>query len=62
MGETKSMDPVCGREVAVDKAVRAEFEGDEFHFCSPECREVFLREMEHFQEEARSQPEIGNPR
>jgi YHS domain-containing protein len=39
--ETMAVDPVCGMEVAKDKAVTYEYEGKTYYFCSETCRDQF---------------------
>ncbi len=36
-------DPYCGTYVATELAIPARCGGETLHFCSPECRESFLR-------------------
>jgi YHS domain-containing protein len=35
-------DPVCGTTVDQATALRAERDGEVFHFCSPDCRQALL--------------------
>ncbi|MGC1185686.1 MAG: YHS domain-containing protein [Candidatus Dormiibacterota bacterium] len=43
------IDPVCGMPVAASSSVpAAEFQGREFRFCSPQCRDRFLAAPERF--------------
>ena len=41
-------DPVCGMKVDRAKALRTEFEGETFHFCSEHCREEFTAHPERY--------------
>jgi YHS domain-containing protein len=42
-------DPVCGAEGPAGQAVAtAEHEGKVYHFCSQQCREVFLRDPQRY--------------
>lgn len=38
-----ALDPICGMAVDRDQALSAEYEGASYYFCTPECREQFLR-------------------
>jgi YHS domain-containing protein len=45
-------DPVCGMQVDEEKAaVKLEYEGEMYYFCSKGCREKFEKDPEKFQEE-----------
>jgi len=37
-------DPICGMEVDEKTALRVEYEGETYYFCSPGCRDRFLSE------------------
>jgi YHS domain-containing protein len=37
-------DPACGTWVPLSQAVAARRNGETLHFCSPECREKYLKE------------------
>src|SRR5512136_2655374 len=37
-----AIDPICGMEVDEKTALRVEFEGKKYYFCSPGCRDKFL--------------------
>lgn len=39
--EEMVQDPVCGTWVPASQALRLEWKGQSFHFCSQECREKF---------------------
>ena len=39
-------DPVCGSYVALDNAVRTNNNGEIVHFCSYECRDKYLKQIE----------------
>lgn len=39
-------DPVCGTYVPVDCDIRVRKDGEVYHFCSYECRDEFLNELE----------------
>lgn len=42
-------DPVCGMEIEEQEAkATAEYEGQTYYFCSPACREEFLRQPEAY--------------
>jgi YHS domain-containing protein len=41
-------DPVCGNEVNERNAVSEMFEGHEFFFCSPKCRDEFNRHPDRY--------------
>lgn len=42
MALVSGKDPVCGMEVAVDKAAGATIhEGKTYYFCAPACKEAF---------------------
>ena len=36
-------DPQCGTYVSPEVSIRARFRGEELHFCSRECEELFFR-------------------
>lgn len=41
----KVTDPVCGMEINADAAHAVEaFEGLHYHFCSAQCRQIFMRD------------------
>lgn len=41
----KVNDPVCGMEIDSDAAHAVEaFEGRHYHFCSAQCRDMFMRD------------------
>jgi alkyl hydroperoxide reductase subunit F len=37
-------DPICNMEVNEDEAIRTEYDGETYYFCSEGCREKFLKE------------------
>ena len=41
-------DPVCGMQVDDSSPEKSEFEGEEYSFCSNECRRKFDREPERY--------------
>ena len=41
-------DPVCGMSVDVDKAIRVDYEGKSYYFCSPHCQAAFEREAHKY--------------
>ncbi|MFQ5641345.1 MAG: YHS domain-containing protein [bacterium] len=43
----KVYDPVCGREVKLNKATgRIHYQGETFYFCSKRCKDKFEKEVE----------------
>ncbi|MDQ3544979.1 MAG: YHS domain-containing protein, partial [Verrucomicrobiota bacterium] len=53
--EEIAIDPICGMQVAREKAAAVvERDGERFFFCSTHCRDEFVREHEH-EEETREQ-------
>ena len=44
----KVTDPVCKMEIDMEKAMKVEYEENEFYFCSEECKEQFEKEPEKF--------------
>lgn len=40
-------DPVCKMEIAEEKAIKAEYDGKIYYFCSAGCRDKFLKEKSH---------------
>ena len=41
-------DPVCGKEVDTGNAISEIFEGHEYFFCSPQCREEFNQHPDRY--------------
>jgi YHS domain-containing protein len=41
-------DPVCGMHLAPGLALQVRHGGESLYFCSPQCREKFLRETPRF--------------
>ena len=39
-------DPVCGAYVSLDNSVKTNRNGDFIHFCSYECRDKYLKQIE----------------
>lgn len=46
----KVTDPVCKMEIDMEKAMKVEHEGNDYYFCSDECKEQFIKEPEKFSE------------
>jgi len=46
----KESDPVCGVEVDGKKGISLEYEGNTYHFCSPECQAAFKAHPDRFKE------------
>ena len=41
-------DPVCGMNVARETPYRTEYKDKEYFFCSPGCRENFLKDPDRY--------------
>ena len=54
----KTVDPVCGMQVAVDSPHWYSFEGSEYRFCCKRCRERFEAEPEKYAHAGKTQ-EVG---
>lgn len=39
-------DPICGSYVSLDDSVRVNKDGKVLHFCSYECRDAYLKQIE----------------
>jgi len=39
-----AIDPVCGMKINPETAVKAEYEGKMYHFCSAECHDTFMKD------------------
>jgi|GEM_PF-511821 len=48
VASAKVTDPVCGMSIDAEAAVTAEHEGQNYHFCSAQCKEKFLQHPEEF--------------
>jgi len=46
-------DPICGRMVEEERAVKVIYDGKTVYFCSPECAQQFSEDPEGFLEEER---------
>jgi len=45
----KVKDPVCGMEIdPKDAAGKAEYQGQTYYFCSPDCKKAFDKEPEKY--------------
>lgn len=45
---TMATDPVCGMAIEREKALKADWNGQTYHFCSRGCRSEFLEEPQQF--------------
>ena len=44
-----AIDPVCGMEVGESNApAKTQYEGKNYYFCSPKCKETFEEDPEDF--------------
>jgi YHS domain-containing protein len=43
-----NFDPVCGKQVDAQTVPSEMFEGHQFFFCSPQCREEFNRHPDRY--------------
>jgi len=41
-------DPVCGMSVNLEKALKTEYRGRSYYFCSPHCQETFSKEADRY--------------
>ena len=39
--EQLAIDPVCGTNVEIDKAINTEYKGETYYFCCPHCKQTF---------------------
>jgi Cu+-exporting ATPase len=46
--QSEAVDPVCGMDVPPDSALRAEYRGRTYRFCSQRCRDRFVQSPESF--------------
>ena len=65
LAENMAVDPVCGMQVAKDKAVTYEYEGKTYYFCSETCRDQFAADpsaymKEKAEEETPAEGDMGN--
>lgn len=49
--QEKAKDLVCGMEIASEGAVKTEYEGRTYYFCSVACKDAFEKEPEKWAEE-----------
>jgi uncharacterized protein len=54
--EQQAVDPVCGMNVEVDKAVSADHGGETYYFCCSDCRQVFEGRPEAYMGGSRNIP------
>jgi YHS domain-containing protein len=52
---TMVKDPICGTYVSTDNEIRVRQEGAVHHFCSFDCRDTFLKQLET-EREAEKEP------
>lgn len=53
-------DPVCGMEVDEEKAaVKAEYKGKMYYFCTRSCEEAFKKEPEKYVKSSMQLEEVG---
>jgi putative ABC transport system ATP-binding protein len=52
---TMATDPVCGMAVERERAIRLEWDGQEFYFCASGCRDEFINDPESFIGDTKSQ-------
>jgi YHS domain-containing protein len=50
-----AIDPVCGMAVERERAIRLEWDGQEFYFCASGCRDEFINDPESFIGDTKSQ-------
>ncbi|MGG6264369.1 YHS domain-containing protein [Leptolyngbya sp. AN03gr2] len=46
-----AVDPICGMTVQKATAIKGEYEGQTYYFCSPHCQQIFVAQLK---EEAES--------
>ncbi|BAY59447.1 hypothetical protein NIES2135_63240 (plasmid) [Leptolyngbya boryana NIES-2135] len=49
--EKTAVDPICGMTVQKATAIKGEYEGQTYYFCSPHCQNIFAAQLK---EEAES--------
>lgn len=49
--ETTAVDPICGMTVEKATAIKGEYEGQTYYFCSSHCQNIFAAQLK---EEAES--------
>lgn len=49
--EKTAVDPICGMTVQKATAIKGEYEGQTYYFCSPHCQKIFVAQLK---EEAES--------
>jgi len=46
--EQLAIDPVCGMNVEIGKAVKTEYRGETYYFCCPQCQQAFETSPEEY--------------
>lgn len=53
-------DPVCGMDVDEKTALRSEYKGQTYYFCSPGCKRAFEKEPEKYVGKAQAGAHAGH--
>jgi uncharacterized membrane protein YraQ (UPF0718 family) len=46
--ELLAVDPVCGMNVEIGKAIKGEYEGKTYYFCCPHCQQAFESSLQEY--------------